>query len=112
MKPPHQHALTEYVPVHGFQNIGARRVRSQVELGVEREQFKSIVMIGTRSGSAGAHEADPPRRFFAWTVPSGMVASAGMPSGSEVALPGMLNIIQWRTSPVLLLNGDIRVVQY
>src|SRR5438445_5925949 len=39
--------------------------------------------------------------FSGWMVPSGKVASLGTPSGSELALAGMLNAAQCSTSLVV-----------
>src|ERR1700735_5603976 len=51
-------------------------------------------------------------RFSAWIDPSGSCACAGTPSGSSRAVPGILKIIQCKTSLVVFVSdvsGSIRI---
>src|SRR5580692_4430108 len=51
-------------------------------------------------------------RFSAWIDPSGSCACAGTPSGTSRVVPGMLKIIQCKTSLVVLFNdvsGSCRI---
>ena len=57
-----ENALAENVSLHGSHNLIARGVRTQIQLGIQREQLKRVVMIRTCRTRARSHETDFPAR--------------------------------------------------
>ena len=57
MEPADEHTLPEDVPLHRFEDVGAGRIRRQLELRVEREQLERVVVVRAGRGRAGTHVA-------------------------------------------------------
>ena len=50
MKATHYDRLIQNMPVNGLEHIGARRVRPEIQLEIQSEQFKRIVMMRSHRG--------------------------------------------------------------